>query len=87
MRFGSDASRRAAERAQHRRLIGFVHRLRQRVEVAFNQRRDRSPSGIGVTLCTSYHAFIDAQRELRHIRIVLSNNTYRVASCVVDKDS
>lgn len=75
MRFGIDASRRPAKRAQHWRLTALVHRLRQRVEVALDERRDRGPGRLGVTFCASHDALVDAQGELWHIRIVTLNDT------------
>ena len=73
---GIDAARGTAQRTKNRRLVVRVKRLRQRPEVALDQRRDRRSDTFRVPFCAPDDALIDAQRKFRHIRIMQQNDTY-----------
>jgi hypothetical protein len=70
-----NAPSRAAEQAQYRCLVVRPGRLRQQVEVPFNQPRDRRASGSCVAFGAANHRFVHAERQLWHIRM-LSRHSY-----------
>lgn len=70
MRIRRYAAGRSAEHTQHRRLVIGLGRLRQQIEVALNEARDRRASSGRVALSAPNHLFVHAERQLWHIRII-----------------
>jgi hypothetical protein len=67
---GWNAAGGAAEQAQDGRLVIGRGRLRQQVEVTLDEPRNGGAAGGRVAFCPADHFPIDAQRELRHIRMM-----------------
>ena len=70
VRIRRHAAGRSAEHTQHRRLVIGPGRLRQQIEVALNEARDRRTSSGRVALSAPNHCFVHAERQLWHIRII-----------------
>src|SRR5438034_6859479 len=64
------AARRPAEHTQNRRLVIGLGRLRQEVEIALDEPRDRGAAGLRVALRAPNHLFVHAERQLGHIRMI-----------------
>jgi hypothetical protein len=63
-------ARRSAEQTQYRRLLIGFGGLRQEIEVALNEARDRRASSGRVAFSAPNHLFVHAERQLWHIRII-----------------
>ena len=70
MRIGRHAAGRSPEHTQNGRLVIGLGRLRQQIEVALNEARDRRASSGRVAFSAPNHLFVHAERQLWHIRII-----------------
>ena len=70
VRVNGDIPSNAPKQAEDGRRLGHVERPRQEIEIALDEPRDRRPLSRRVALCAAHHLFVDAQRQLWHIRIV-----------------
>jgi hypothetical protein len=70
VRIGRHAAARSPEHTQDGRLVIGLGRLRQQIEVALNEARDRRASSGRVALSAPNHSFVHAERQLWHIRII-----------------
>src|SRR4029077_16287392 len=61
---------RSPEHTQNRRLVIGPRRLRQEVEIALDEPRDRGAASRRVSLRAPNYLLVDAERQLRHIRMI-----------------
>lgn len=70
MRLGRGATTSAVQQAQNRWGVIHVEFSRQEIQILLDEPRYRRTLRLGITLRTASYVLINAQRQLRHVRII-----------------